>query len=129
MIANVLLNAWSKLFLASTLVAVTVLGSGCSVGVVGDADYPPGAYDDYPPDAYIATADPYYFDGRATYWYGNRWYYRDGNRWGHYDHEPPALYQHRMQAPPARRSYEPYRGHAAPARGVSRGGGGRGGHR
>jgi hypothetical protein len=111
--------------------ALAALSAGCTVGVVGDANYPPGeypvgAYDDYPPDAYIATADPFYFDGHASYWYGNRWYYRDGGHWAHYDHEPPALYQRRIQAPPARRSYESYRGHAArpsPSRG-----GGHGGH-
>ncbi len=117
-----------KFLLAPALVASALFGAGCSVGVVGDADYPDGYYGDYPPDAYIATADPFYFEGHATYWYGGRWYYRDGNRWAHYDHEPAALYQHRLQAPPARRSYEPYRGHA-PARGGGFHGGGRGGHR
>jgi hypothetical protein len=113
--------------------ALAALSSGCAVGVAGDADYPPGdyppgeypvgAYDNYPPDAYIATADPYYFDGHASYWYGNRWYYRDGGHWAHYDHEPPALYQRRIQAAPARRSYESYRGHAPSARPASHGGG------
>jgi hypothetical protein len=118
--------------------ALAALSAGCAVGVAGDADYPPGdyppgdypvgAYDDYPPDAYIATADPYYFDGHASYWYGNRWYYRDGGHWAHYDHEPPALYQRRIQAAPARHSYEPYRGHAPARQSASHGGGRGGGH-
>jgi hypothetical protein len=117
--------------------ALAALSAACTVGVAAGPGYPPGdyppgeypvgAYDDYPPDAYIATVDPYYFDGHASYWYGNRWYYRDGGHWAHYDHEPSVLYQRRIQAPPARRSYESYHGHAArPA--PSRGGGHGAGH-
>jgi hypothetical protein len=117
---------------ALTFGALAGTSAGCTVGVAGadypPGDYPPGAYDDYPPDAYIATAEPVYFDGHASYWYGNRWYYRDGGRWNHYDHEPPALYQRRVAAPVVRRSYEPYRGHAA-ARPSAHGGGGGHGHR
>jgi hypothetical protein len=121
--ANRTMHALQLLGAGLCLGALAALSAGCAVGVAGDADYPPGdyppgeypvgAYDDYPPDAYIATATPFYFDGHAAYWYRDRWYYRDGGRWGHYDHEPPALYQRRIQAAPARRSYESYRGHAA----------------
>ena len=88
---------------------VTVLGTaGCGMEV--GADYPAGYYGDYPPDAYIAETEPFYYGGYPTYWYGGRWYYQNGGRWNHYEREPPALYQHRMQAAPARRNYEAPRG-------------------
>jgi hypothetical protein len=93
----------------------------CEVGVGYNG------YDgDYPPDAYIATTEPFYFDGRATYWYGGHWYYRDGGGWRHYDREPPALYQRRVQAAPARRNFEPGR---PVVRSTARSGGWRGNRR
>jgi hypothetical protein len=130
-----LMTALRALGCALTLGALAATSGGCAVGLAG-ADYPPGdyppgeypvgAYDNYPPDAYIATAEPVYFDGHASYWYGNRWYYRDGGRWNHYDREPAGLYQRRTSAPIVRRSYEPYRGHAAGHVSVHAGGGGHG---
>ena len=125
------LTALRALAYALGLGGLAAASAGCAVGVAG-ADYPPGdyppgaypvgAYDNYPPDAYIATTEPVYFDGHASYWYGNRWYYRDGGGWNHYDREPAGLYQRRMGGPIVRRSYEPYRGHAAGGSGF-RGGG------
>jgi hypothetical protein len=88
--------------------ATVPITAACGVEV--GAGYPAGYYGDYPPDAYIATTEPFYFDGYPTYWYGGRWYYQNGGRWNHYEREPPALYQHRMQAAPARRNYEAPRG-------------------
>jgi hypothetical protein len=79
-------------------------------------------YDDgYPPDAYIATTEPVYYEGRPTYYYGGRWYFRDGGHWAHYNREPTFLSQRRVQAPPARRNYEAWRG--SPPRGPARGAG------
>jgi hypothetical protein len=103
------------------LAGVLLLGAAVSISA-GCAVY---GYDgDYPPDAYIATTSPVYFEGRPTYYYGGRWYYRDGHRWAHYNREPPGLYQRRLQAPPARRNYDSWRGN--PPRRAGPGGGWRG---
>jgi hypothetical protein len=96
---------------------------GATLAIQGACGFETGAgygYDSqYPPDAYIATTEPIYYEGRPTYYYGGRWYYRDGARWAHYNREPANLYQRRTQAPPARRSYESWRG--SPPRGPARG--------
>ncbi len=90
--------------------AAAAATAGCGVEV-GPA-YPVGGYDEYPPDAYIATTEPVYYEGNASYWYGGRWYYRNGGRWNHYGREPAGLYESRMRAAPARRSYESRGGHS-----------------
>lgn len=93
--------------------AVTV---GCAMEMGAGATYSGIGIGDYPPDTYVATTEPVYYEGHATYWYGGSWYYRDGRGWNHYDREPPALYQRRVQAAPARRNYEPARRQVAAAR-------------
>ena len=102
---------------ALALSAILLPAPGCAVGV--EAYYPPGYYEEYPPDAYVATTEPLYWEGNAYYWYGGRWYYRQGDHWNHYDREPPALYQRRLEAPPARRNYEPSWGYQGRASGHS----------
>ena len=106
---------------ALALGTIVVATPGCVPGI---GFY--GGYDgDYPPDAYIGTTEPIYFDGRANYWYGGRWNYREGGRWNRYDREPAALYQRRMQGPPARRNFE-RSGGGGPGRFSGHSGGGRG---
>jgi hypothetical protein len=101
------------------VVAASLSSAACAVEA--GAAYP--GYDgDYPPDTFIATTDPVYFEGHAAYWYGGRWVYRDGGGWRHYDREPAGLAQRRMQASPARYSYQ-----GAGRATVHAGGGGRGG--
>jgi len=97
--------------------AYALATAGCAMEMgAGVTSYSGVGYSDYPPDAFVATAEPVYYEGHATYWYGGRWYYRDGRGWNHYESEPPALYQRRAQAAPARRNYEPARRQVASPR-------------
>jgi hypothetical protein len=113
MIPNRYTGMQRRLACAIGVCAILVASPGCGLEV--GAVYPGFGYEDYPPDEYIATTEPVYFEGRPSYWYGDRWYYRQGGRWSHYDREPPGLYQRRMQGPPVRHTYEPYRGRPGPA--------------
>jgi len=131
-------RACGRSFLTAAFCASLCWVTGCEVGVA--AEYPDDYYGEYgyPPDAYIATTAPVYYDGYPTYWYNGGWYYRAGGRWNHFDREPPALYDRRVHAPPARRNYEPAfgrarggfsGGHVGGSGGGHFGGGAHGGHR
>jgi hypothetical protein len=85
---------------AAALLGIVGLACGC----YGEVDAGGPAY--YPPPSFIATAQPVYYDGHASYWYDNHWVYRDGGGWSTYRSEPPYLAQRRVQAGPARRTYE-----------------------
>jgi hypothetical protein len=95
---------------ARLLQAIACAGAVVAISAcTEEANYP--VVDDVYPAECIATTSPVFFDGVPAYWCEGIWYYREpGGRWAHYAREPEELYRRRIEALPARRTYE----HPAP---------------